>query len=212
MHSLRALLFPLLFPILAGCHSSSAEGPPLGCGPDPTVPAAHPSPAERDLVLELAVSNPEALARGEPPELRWTVRNTSATLVHRIVQGGDGSECGWREPMLELAAESLGADGVWQPIPRLGYGRCGVYDPQWRDDIATIAPGASLELQWVPWTAAFYDLSKHDRVRLSATYRFTRGAAGKGIIDERMRGAGDAGDPGIEAFTLRSAPLEVRIR
>jgi hypothetical protein len=49
-------------------------------------------------------------------------------------------------------------------------------------------------------------------VRLRATYRFTRGAAGKGIIDERMHAAGDQSDPGIEAFTLRSPPLEVRMR
>lgn len=199
---------------LSGCHSSGATGGPTpsdpeGCGADPSLPPHVPAAIERDLVLELSLSNAEAVRRGEPVEIAWTVRNRSATTAHRIVQGGDGSECGWREPVLEIAAESLGADGEWRPIARRGYGRCGVYDPVWRDDVATIAPGGSLAIGWVPWVAAFFDLSPHERVRFTATYRYTRGAAGKGIIDERMRSVGDASDPGIPAFTLVSAPLEV---
>jgi hypothetical protein len=204
MHRLAIAALPIALALAVTLVIRTPEPPTCGLGP-----SGEPASAiERDLVLELAVANLGPFTAANLPELRWTIRNTSPTAQYAVIQGGDGSESGWREPFFTLAAEELRPDGTWQPLARRPYGRCGVYDPEWRDEVVTLAPGESLALEWAPWAQVWFDLTKVERVRFRAEYRFTRGEAGKGM-DPRGGSAPAGADPGIPAFTLRSAPLEV---
>ncbi len=199
----------LSLPLLFGCLVSRSDSPsPLTTTNEPVpLPIPRCALVERGLALELSAPNGTVFPVETPIELRWTLRNTSPTKTFQVVQGGDGSEAGWREPILSLTAERLGTDGIWQPIDRMPYGRCGVHDSEWRDDIVSIEPGETLDVAWVPWVTSFFDLSQPQHVRFRAEYRYTAGEAGKGM-QERGR---DCEGVGIPAFTLISMPVELQI-
>jgi hypothetical protein len=84
------------------------------------------------------------------------LKNNGRSAV-RLVLPGDGSEVGWRTPVLAWAATSGG-----KPVAPVNRGRCGNMNRIERSEIFTLAPGASREIpEWVPspeFPSGTYDL------------------------------------------------------
>jgi hypothetical protein len=80
----------------------------------------------------------QVIPSGRPPHLVVTVVNAGSQEVV-LVEPGDGSECGWRTPIIEWSIKS------WRP-----YGRCGNINPLRADEVFVLQPGESRQLSaWV---------------------------------------------------------------
>jgi len=80
----------------------------LAADVEPRVPLSPPHP---DLRLDLQLVGPAVLDPGERPRVRASVHNTSTLTAHPVVLPGDGSEMGWREPMVSFSAFVEEPDG-----------------------------------------------------------------------------------------------------
>lgn len=201
----RLALITLLAALGSGCGLSRTTEP------TPPEPPTHPQPQEiaaaieDALVLDLVPTTPLELTRGASMGFTWTLRNTSGNDPIPVVQGGDGSEVAWREPHLTYELERLGESGEWEAMPRPLYGRCGLFDPNWQDDVVELAPGDALAIEWAPYLAPF---AEPGRYRVTAEYRYTGGTTGRGDHEGEIEHGAMEGMP---PFTVRSAPVEVTI-
>lgn len=146
----------------------------LGCGRSSSTPSVAPAPTA-PTVENPPVAAPVAAAPSSAPEVEEgpapTVRGDSCgleakvavkaetnqtryvlTLVNRgkksvrLVVPGDGSESGWRTPVLGWTGKS--ADGSAAKVAPQG--RCGMMNTITKEEIFDLAPGASRELkEWV---------------------------------------------------------------
>lgn len=161
--------------------------------------------AQPDLRLE--ITGPRTMAATDFPELKGTIRNVSKR-AHAIVLPGDGSDAGWRDPVISFTAFIDEGDGCWKPMPRAAVGRCGLFDPDWSDEIVRVKAGTSRALDPL-WAWPHFEWKK-GKVRLFVHYTWTGGTAEKG------RSAGTRSiDPGAMAkekpFELVSNALELEI-
>jgi len=101
--------------------------------------AAAPEAPETGLALEL--KGPATAKKGEPVKLTVTLHNRGKQEL-TLVQPGDGSECGWRSPVVTWLVDG--------PKPRVGFGRCGNVNPLRASEVFVLKPGEKVELgAWV---------------------------------------------------------------
>jgi hypothetical protein len=137
--------FLLLFPLVS--HADEAAG---SCGLE-----VHVEPSHSPVVL----SSDDSVTR---IHLQVTLRNASDVAL-TLVEPGDGSERGWRTPIVGWQVVLVG--GAYEP-PELGY--CGNINPLTRDEVFTLEPGAKRVLgAWVPSVLA----SSAGIYRLRLTYK-----------------------------------------
>jgi hypothetical protein len=172
-------------------------------GPDPGAGAV----THDGLELRLEYDGKRRLEPGESFTPRWSLHN-SASAPRSFVHPGDGSAVGWREPHVYYTAQ-VSADGeTWFEVEKGDLGRCGLYDHDWHDEIASLDPGETVELEWLPQPSWQLRLQRPGQVRLWAHYEFSAGAgfgSSRGVTDE----LGEM--TGVPAFHLVSAPIEIEI-
>jgi hypothetical protein len=160
--------------------------------------------AQPDLRLE--VRGPKTLAKGEFPELKGSIHNGSRRRAHAIVLPGDGSDAGWRDPVIAFTAFIDEGDGCWKPLARAATGRCGLFDADWSDEIVTVAAGTTRSLDPM-WSFPAFEWRKGN-VRLFVHYTWTGGTASKG-------GGSSSVDLGAMAkerpYELVSNAIEIRV-
>lgn len=156
--SILSLLVPL-FACACGTSGSSAEGADhaVVATNDVELPSATPSEevGAKPLVEEtVAAGTPKAktscglraeLSPGAPNMgSQLTLINEGARPV-KLVVPGDGSEAGWRTPVLSWVAKKNG-----KPVKERGGGRCGMMNPIKEDEVFTLAPGERRTIsEWV---------------------------------------------------------------
>jgi hypothetical protein len=112
-----------------------------GCIPDakvePSTEVVDSNPlADVRVALELKAVTP-VVPVGKQPVFSAELFNRSSKQI-TVVLPGDGSECGWRTPIL-----------TWNPPLKLG-GRCGNINSLKTREVATLAPGQGLPLtEWI---------------------------------------------------------------
>lgn len=177
---------------------------------------ALPSPAQGRRVvvkkapkaeLELeATTGSTKVASGQDVLVELALVNQSKR-TQWVIQAGDGSEVGWREPHIWYSATRRLDDGTWEDVAPAKYARCGLYEPDWQNDAVALKPGARLKLAtWASHPSASVDLSRPGVYRIVAHYDYRGG---------RSRGGGGDAPTGPLAeqkpFTLSSAPIEIAI-
>lgn len=138
--------------------------------------AAPTGGAQPDLDLRLA--GPERMTSTDHPTLSATLRNVSRSRNHHIVLSGDGSDAGWRDPVISFSAFIDEGDGCWRVLERQAIGRCGLFDPDWTDEVVELRAGAKRSLDPLWGFPAF--AWRPGKVRLFLHYSWTGGAASKG--------------------------------
>ena len=91
-----------------------------------------------------------SLSVKEPVQVKVTITNHGKMPV-TLVRPGDGSESGWRTPIVNWSVLEAGdkANHPAEPVPE-GGPRCGNMNPLQADEVFDLAPGASKELTgWV---------------------------------------------------------------
>jgi hypothetical protein len=151
--------------------------------------------------LELKLSGPRTLKAGEHPQLSAQLRNVSRSRAHHVVLPSDGSDAGWRDPVISFSAFVDEGDGCWKPLARVPVLRCGLFDANWTDDVVRLTAGQKrvIDPLWgfpsFQWRAG--------TVRLFLHYTWTGGAASKG-------GATQSIDPTLNLGAMsREAPYEL---
>lgn len=165
--------------------------------PTPTV-TGDPQPD-----LQLRISGPKTMALTDLPTIEATLKNSSRR-AHSIVTPGDGSDAGWRDPVITFSAFIDEGDGCWRPLPRAVVGRCGLFDHVWQDEIVRLGPGKTQALGPL-WAHPFFEWRK-GTVRLFVHYAWTGGAASKGSATTSVDLAGMAKEAPYE---LVSPALEI---
>jgi hypothetical protein len=164
------------------------------------------SDIERDLRLEIALDTPRRIRGGERVGVTLRLRNRSRTRTHAVVEPGDGSEIGWREPHVFFTAERETAPGTWVPVATAPYARCGLYAPDWQTSIVSLAPGRSIALSgWLADPSVMLDLRTPGRVRVRAHYAYGAGARTRGPTTPPAQLAG------VPAFEIVSRPITITI-
>lgn len=106
----------------------------------PDKPAARADQAKPDIALELSAAGTKVV-RGEFPAFTVRLVNRGKVAV-TLVKPGDGSECGWRTPIITWS--------VAPAQPKARYGRCGNMNPLRPDEIFELKPGERVKLsEWV---------------------------------------------------------------
>lgn len=123
--------FATLIPIVCLLLSSATL---LGEG-EPRKQANPEPPAEVKVALELRTTTPK-IRLGEQPSFTAKLTNSGNRSV-TVVLPGDGSVCGWRTPVL-----------TWSPSVKNG-GRCGNINRLREKEVVTLAPGKSVDLDWL---------------------------------------------------------------
>ena len=161
-----------------------------------------------DLRVEVELQTPAVVQIGTPVRLGAVLVNRSTTVTHRVVVPGDGSGVGWREPHVFYTGQRRAADGTWGDLDRRGFGRCGMYDHNWHDDVRELEPGKSLDIhQWLAQPAQVFDLGGTGTYRLRLHYRYAGGTLGKG----QARDADPGPMKGVPEFELISEPVEFEV-
>ncbi|MHC5010275.1 MAG: hypothetical protein ACYTG6_04895 [Planctomycetota bacterium] len=168
---------------------------------------------EQDLVLRIRYRGPPTVQPGEEIPITWSLTNRSETRTHRYVLPSDGSESAWREPYVYYTGERPGADGAWEAVQPPGTGgRCGLFDANWHDEIRSIAPGETVELDtWLPLPVYAIDTQRAGRVRLRANYAYRAIEPEREVLESETppRGHGEMGT--IPPFHLVSNAVEFEI-
>jgi hypothetical protein len=114
--------------------------------------AERPQAAPADLDLHISAKE-TSLTLGEPPQIRATITNKGRAPVTLVVPG-DGSESGWRTPLVGFSSVKVGGGKPKHPaeVPLYRGGRCGNVNPLKADEVFSLAPGESKDLGgWVGW-------------------------------------------------------------
>lgn len=126
--------------------AASAEGEP---GLGPRAPVTPPIPCSLKATLR-------AVPTSSGPGFTLTLKNEGSKPL-RLVVPGDGSEVGWRPPVVTWSATLNGA-----PATPLDGARCGMTNRVEANEIFTLAAGASREIkEWLPppsFAPGTYDL------------------------------------------------------
>ena len=177
-------------------------------------PVVKKKDAQRDLLLVARLTTPQVIYPGHNVGVVLRLENRSTTTTYKVVKAGDGSESGWREPHIFFTAKSETKDGEWKPVEPKPWGRCGMYDANWHDEVVEIAPGGSLELKdWVSMPSVFLTFQDAGRVKLRAHYAYKAKGVGKskgtGEADPTPEGVGPM--KGVEPFEIVSEPVELTV-
>lgn len=115
----------------------AAPAPPPETGTDPA--------GEGALKLHIHAKSP--MIMGEPSAFQITLQNRSQVPI-TLVMPGDGSNCGWRTPLVGWSAVSAGDLAARHPdAPPLYRGpRCGNVNPLRKEEVFTLGPGQSKTL------------------------------------------------------------------
>lgn len=109
--------------------------------------AAEPAPVAAPVVLgSCDLQATVKMGKGPEGSKRYTLTLKNAgTAPLSLVVPGDGSEVGWRAPVLEWSATSDG-----RPVEQLESPGCGMMNAIQADEIFTLAPGASKAMtDWI---------------------------------------------------------------
>jgi hypothetical protein len=160
----------------------AAVGAAILCTAGSSQDAPADSPRSSGLVLLLAPAT-QTIKAGQTPKFTATVVNRGKQTV-TLVEPGDGSECGWRTPLIE-----------WLPRRPGRVARCGNINALRANEVFTLKPGQSRALsEWIgqpplpgpgrhkvrlryvneptrPWLGA--PLGKHDPEAMKAVQRST---------------------------------------
>jgi len=152
----------------------------------------------KDLRLELEL--PKTTKAGERFDFAVKLVN-GGKAAHRVVRPNDGSESGWREPLVRFEME---VGGRW--VPAGNPPRCGNYASNWHRDVMVLGAGDSLKLDGYLPPYFSFDLKKPGKVKLRAVYEYAGGRSK----------AGKKPDPGpmgkTPPFRLVSKAVEVELK
>lgn len=177
---------------------------------------------EADVRLNLIYDGPHEIDPWDRLPMRLSVENLSTTTAHPIVRPGDGSWAGRREPTMRVEWQRFDPDrSEWVPLPGGGFMGCGVYDPEWRDEVAVLAPGESVDIS-LGMPAFHYGIrfSDHRRVRVRMYYKYdarspeqgpNRGFRQPPAVDDPVMKAPHGAMGDTPAFELRSDWVEFAI-
>jgi hypothetical protein len=139
------ILAPCLLIALGGCESTPTTTKTTHA--DGIGNSAEPASATSTKVhCALEIDPPEEARLGDYIQLTAHIRNDGNTPV-TLVQPGDGSNCGWRTPIVGwsvLPADSTESHPANPPLCKGG--RCGNVNALKPDEIFTLQPGESREL------------------------------------------------------------------
>lgn len=134
----RAVAWALL---LAGAGCVSAEPPRRD--------RQQAAPTSLDLHI---AARETSLTLGEQPSIRATITNRGSAPV-TLVLPGDGSESGWRTPLVGFSSINVGRGGKPRhptEVPLYHGGRCGNINSLKSDEVFSLAPGESKALgDWI---------------------------------------------------------------
>lgn len=131
---------PTLLPVvgLAGLLAACTGSPHAGRRLQPAVPAA-------EMKLELVVPD-EPLGLDSHSRIDARLTNASSQSV-TVVLPGDGSEAGWRTPMISWSVVRTGPEAPSsENSSEKPVARCGNINPLRADEVVTLAPGESVSL------------------------------------------------------------------
>jgi hypothetical protein len=129
------------------CFASLAALAGCSTGLSPSEPAAR--------VAVVLTTRTPSVKLGSAPEFEVVLRNDGDAAI-TLVEPGDGSDCGWRTPIIE-----------WQPnVPTAG--RCGNINPLQLGEVFELKPGESRRLS--NWVGSPH-LPGPGRHAVSVTYR-----------------------------------------
>ncbi len=184
--------FVLLSLVTAGCASAVDESPA-------------PEPADKGLVLRVEMKSPKILLAGQRPEFAIKLVNESRERTFRVVQPGDGSESGWREPYVHWTGTIDRGDGRPVPVPGWDGIRCKLFANEWDKDFVDLGPGDELPVEFEPEM----DFQWAGKVRLQAHYEYS---AGRGSLSKsRLEPHQLVNMRDIEPFSIASEPVEFEI-
>ena len=109
-----------------------------------------PQTAAATLDLHIAAKD-ASLILGQQPHITATITNNGKAPV-TLVQPGDGSESGWRTPLVGFSSVKIDKDKPTHPatVPLYRGGRCGNINALKRNEVFTLAPGKSQDLsEWI---------------------------------------------------------------
>lgn len=164
-----------------------------------------PLPTFVGLKLEAELAEPSPLEAGAPIAIEARLVNVSDKAIP-VVQVGDGSSVGWREPHVFFSAEYVDAQGDYRPAKEESFGRCGNYDDDWTDEVTVLAPGESMKLDYFLSPDTFFDLHEPGDLRIRVHYRYQQGKGRKSTVPA------PASMNNVPAFELVSAPIEVQLQ
>lgn len=179
--------------------------------PKPVAITVRRADIERDLELVTRGPSGAHLQSWWKATFEVELVNRSKTASYPIVLPGDGSECDWREPYVHFTTEVRAPDGAWSTQPRRGGARCGVYDPNWLDEVVVLGPGDSRRLHWMGEVFLPPEPSGAARIRAHYAYKARPPGRNWGEPDRSPPPGGLGGMEGVEPFELVSAPVEVML-
>lgn len=118
--------------------------------PPPPGSALPSSMVPRRVALRLEIA--EGQSDGEHHSIVGTLTNVGAT-PEQVILPSDGSLAHLREPHLTWEAIAGGIS-----LARRDTSGCGMYDERWWEQVITLAPGESRELEWV--SNPYYDFER----------------------------------------------------
>jgi len=117
--------------------------------------SADPLPHPQEIApatLDLHISAREAsLIFGQQPHITATITNKGKAPV-TLVLPGDGSECGWRTPLVGFSSIKIDQGIAKHPatVPQEYGSRCGNINHLTSDEVFTLVPGQSKDLSdWI---------------------------------------------------------------
>lgn len=181
--------------------------------PETKAPAKRrePGPPPAGLVLRAEAAATTVLP-GAPLRVKVVLANESKQAI-QVVRPGDGSDAGWREPVVNWTAHSVAADGTETRIERTPLLRCGNFAAEWTRDVVSLAAGATLDItDEFGWPTNRFDFQTAGRVRLRAEYEYRAGADAR-RADGKSGGTIDTGAMGATApFRLVSNPVDIEVK
>lgn len=143
-------------PAVAPLASAAAVSGTTAQG-SPPPPEASPHDAPQGSTCGLRATLRPLGKKDSSERYSLTLTNTSSQAVQLVVPG-DGSQVGWRTPILTWTAKLEG-----KPIAELSPARCGMMNAIEADEIFTLAPGESRTLiEWLgepSYAPGTYDLT-----------------------------------------------------
>lgn len=181
--------------------------------PETKAPAkpSEPGPPPAGLALRAEAAAATVLP-GAPLYVKVVLANESKQAIH-VVRPGDGSDAGWREPLVTWTAHSVGDDGTETPIEPTPMLRCGNFAADWTNDVVSLAAGATLDISDAfGWPTNRFDLQAAGRVRLRAEYEYRGGEWTRGG-KVKADGTPETGAMGSTApFRVVSNPVDLEVK
>ena len=163
-----------------------------------------PLPSFVGLKLEAELATPSPVEAGSTIAIEAKIVNVSDEPIP-VVQVGDGSSVGWREPHLFFSVDIADPQGVYLPAEEESFGRCGNYDDDWTDEVTVLGPGESMKLGYFLSPDTFFDLHEPGDLRIRVHYRYQQGKGRKSSVPA------PAAMNNVPAYELVSAPIPVRL-